>query len=394
MNSMLAELNGQLSAGAPPSARSSHDLDSDDACTSTAAISADPSLSFDISKEHASVETWDVGEGWFHVHVPKNLKASANVTVNAGLTISTTGAASCALSLPLASLQGDPIPVDVGVPVVLTPSAGLSVSGSVTASGAITVSASASVTDAMKGKLIPPTFNNAISSAYTLPTMNANATLSASATITATVSVDVDGIANASVTAGPQLNLSTTATTTPATTTPGTTSWSLQACLSAGFSLQASIFTLGHNWNLFCSALDQGGSSGSTGTTTTTTTTSPVAANGVPLITSVSAITNDGTQTIIISGSGFGSAAPYVDQDSSSLEIADETTAWQACYSGLGNVVTCSIMSWTNTTIVLSGFGSYYGYVNWTYQPGNSLTVSVWNAQSGSGPGEYQLTAT
>ncbi|MGD0735016.1 MAG: Ig-like domain repeat protein [Terracidiphilus sp.] len=112
---------------------------------------------------------------------------------------------------------------------------------------------------------------------------------------------------------------------------------------------------------------------------------------GSPTITSVSAILPQQTQTITINGSGFGTQAPY-NGDSSSILFADPTgTPWYA--GDTGNAVTLAVSSWTDSQIVITGFTGAYGTDGECIKPGDQLYVKVWNAQTGSGPAYYAITA-
>ncbi|HTV43320.1 MAG TPA: choice-of-anchor tandem repeat GloVer-containing protein [Candidatus Sulfotelmatobacter sp.] len=109
------------------------------------------------------------------------------------------------------------------------------------------------------------------------------------------------------------------------------------------------------------------------------------------LINSVSPILPEQTQTITISGSGFGTQSPY-NGDSDYLYILDNTGLWQAGYLPAGNDVTLNVTSWTANQIVISGFTGYYGFGYWTLEPGDNLTIAVWNPQTGVGPATYSVT--
>jgi hypothetical protein len=105
---------------------------------------------------------------------------------------------------------------------------------------------------------------------------------------------------------------------------------------------------------------------------------------------SVSAILPEQTQTITITGSGFGTHAPY-NGDSSYISITDaDGVTFEAGYinpaQGIDDLVTLSITSWTDTQIVLAGFTGSYGSLGWTLNEGDSLSLSVWNPQTGAGP--------
>jgi protein involved in polysaccharide export with SLBB domain len=109
-------------------------------------------------------------------------------------------------------------------------------------------------------------------------------------------------------------------------------------------------------------------------------------------ITSVSAILPQQTQTITISGTGFGSQSAYTG-DSNSIELVDSTgTGWNAGHSG--SAVTLAVSSWTDSQIVLSGFSGGYATHGWCVKPGDQLAVKVWNAQTGYGPAVYPITAS
>jgi hypothetical protein len=104
-----------------------------------------------------------------------------------------------------------------------------------------------------------------------------------------------------------------------------------------------------------------------------------------PRITSVSKITTEQFQTITIKGSGFGTQAPYTG-DSDYIAVNDKSRHWQAGYSKYSDTVTLVVSSWSNTKIILGGFSGAWGTHNYTLAVGNSLTVQVWNAQTGAGP--------
>ena len=109
-----------------------------------------------------------------------------------------------------------------------------------------------------------------------------------------------------------------------------------------------------------------------------------------PKIQSVSAILPQQTQTITITGSGFGTHAAYVG-DSTYISIKElDGVTWQAGYAnsgqGIDDLVTLSITSWTDSQIVLAGFTGSYGSNGWVLSQGDNLYLSVWNPQTGAGP--------
>ncbi|MGD0737565.1 MAG: Ig-like domain repeat protein, partial [Terracidiphilus sp.] len=111
-----------------------------------------------------------------------------------------------------------------------------------------------------------------------------------------------------------------------------------------------------------------------------------------PIITSVSAILPQQTQTITINGSGFGTHASYTG-DLGDILFADSSgTPWYAGYTG--DAVTLAVTSWTDSQIVLSGFSGSFGTDARCIKPGDSLYFKVWNAQSNTGPAYYAVTAS
>jgi hypothetical protein len=86
---------------------------------------------------------------------------------------------------------------------------------------------------------------------------------------------------------------------------------------------------------------------------------------------------NNTTQTVVITGSGFGTQSPYTG-DSQFILLHDVDTGWNAGFPG--DLVTLNVASWTNTRIVISGFTGLYGRNNWVFRPGDHVVVSVWNA--------------
>jgi len=172
--------------------------------------------------------------------------------------------------------------------------------------------------------------------------------------------------------------------------------WSLQEGAAAGTLSSNGLYTApGTNGTFHVVATSHADPTKSA--TATVTVTGTPSSTAAPVITAVSPVVNQATQTITITGSGFGTKAPY-SGDSSFIAFQDQTANWEAGYTGDGvsadgNLVTMAIGSWTDTSIVVTGFGSYYGVGGWTFNAGDTVKVSVWNANSGAGPGTYTLTA-
>lgn len=131
----------------------------------------------------------------------------------------------------------------------------------------------------------------------------------------------------------------------------------------------------------------------------------------MPTITSVSTVQPLAAQNIVISGSGFGTQAPF-NGDLGCIEVSDLTANWNAGHydlaptppgnggacsapqGGGADYVTIQVSSWTDTAITIAGFTGSYGSNNWILNPGDKVDFIVWNAQSGSGPNSYLTTVS
>ncbi len=117
-----------------------------------------------------------------------------------------------------------------------------------------------------------------------------------------------------------------------------------------------------------------------------------------PTVASVTPITPQATQTIVIRGSGFGVQTPF-NGDSLSIMIDDLTRDWRAgcrgrpeCGPG-DNRVTLRVASWTDSEIRIEGFtGTYAPLGPNVLNTGDRVEVWVWNVQSGVGPATFNLT--
>jgi Protein kinase domain len=100
-------------------------------------------------------------------------------------------------------------------------------------------------------------------------------------------------------------------------------------------------------------------------------------------------------QTVEITGCGFGTGNTTSAADSAYFRISDLTGGWNACSTrdpGTDSV-TCGISSWTNTTIIFTGFAGSYGQYTWAVGKDDKLEVQVWNPQSGKGPATCEVVA-
>jgi hypothetical protein len=98
---------------------------------------------------------------------------------------------------------------------------------------------------------------------------------------------------------------------------------------------------------------------------------------------------------VTITGSGFGDAPPQVGQntDGPFFVLTDwnatapftEGFPWNAGFCGTPdcNGVTMGYVSWSDTQIVMQGFGDEYGN-NYLANPGDAFCVGVWPSTSTS----------
>ncbi len=131
----------------------------------------------------------------------------------------------------------------------------------------------------------------------------------------------------------------------------------------------------------------------------------PPPSQAAPIITSISSISTQEVQTITITGSGFGTQAPYTG-DADDIVLADLgsaggyfTAGFVGTFPGglipgapnpsaVDDAVTLVVKSWSDSSIVLGGFSGCWGCVStWLLYGGDNIEVFVWNAQTGSGPG-------
>jgi hypothetical protein len=115
---------------------------------------------------------------------------------------------------------------------------------------------------------------------------------------------------------------------------------------------------------------------------------------GVPKITSIQTSGMGQALTVTVNGSGFGPAPTEVGQNTNSpffmlSDINNGTTGtggarWNAGYCGAYECdgVTMGYVSWTDTQIVMSTFGSQYGNSDWFINPGDAFCIGVWPSTS------------
>jgi hypothetical protein len=114
------------------------------------------------------------------------------------------------------------------------------------------------------------------------------------------------------------------------------------------------------------------------------------AASG-PKITKVSRIRPEQTQTIVITGRGFGTSQPYSGDGNGDLVfyITGSLGDWAAgCgpHESENCTVGLAVKSWTDTKITVSGFTGQYGYGYFVLNTGYKVQVDVYNPQTQKGP--------
>jgi len=119
--------------------------------------------------------------------------------------------------------------------------------------------------------------------------------------------------------------------------------------------------------------------------------------DGVPHITSITTSGSGVDLTITITGTGFGAAPDGLmgqNTDSPYLVFSDwnadapgtDGFPWNAGFCGTNdcNGVTILYQSWTDTQVVVGGFGSEYGMGNWTANPRDAFCIGIWPSSSSS----------
>jgi hypothetical protein len=123
-----------------------------------------------------------------------------------------------------------------------------------------------------------------------------------------------------------------------------------------------------------------------------------------PHITAISAQGSGQSLQVTIAGSGFGPAPAQVGQNTNSpyLMVTDFNNAttgtggapWHAGFCGAQQCdgVTMGYVSWSDTQIVMSGFGPDYGQSDWLVNSGDAYCVTVWST-NGDGAGSDGATS-
>ena len=113
----------------------------------------------------------------------------------------------------------------------------------------------------------------------------------------------------------------------------------------------------------------------------------------VPHIATVTPISTQKDQTILIKGQGFG-FIPDSEEDEATpfLIIRDLNGKWEAGRARNSYAVMLRVSRWTNTEIELAGFAGKYGFGTWRLNSGDQISIRVWNAQTGAGPGTIDST--
>jgi len=117
--------------------------------------------------------------------------------------------------------------------------------------------------------------------------------------------------------------------------------------------------------------------------------------SGTPVITTITRTGSGATLTLTITGSGFGPAPENLgDNFSSPFFVFTDYNAelpgsdgfpWNGGFCGANdcNAVLVNMTSWSDTQIVMGGFGDMYGN-DWVVNPHDAFCVGVWSSQSTS----------
>lgn len=105
----------------------------------------------------------------------------------------------------------------------------------------------------------------------------------------------------------------------------------------------------------------------------------PTSAAAQPSISQVTwTVAANGQQTIVITGTGFGSQGTY-NGTNNFLSIHDMTRGWNAGWNHPGHDwVGVVVTLWSDSQIIISGFTGMYG-LPWRFQPGDQVQIEVWN---------------
>jgi hypothetical protein len=96
------------------------------------------------------------------------------------------------------------------------------------------------------------------------------------------------------------------------------------------------------------------------------------------------AISTAQNQTIAFNGTGFGTGGPAgFTGDSGIFEFQDTTQGWNAGDSNISTTITVQFGTWSDTRIVINGFGGAFGQGSFVLKAGDHLNVAFENPQSG-----------
>jgi hypothetical protein len=111
---------------------------------------------------------------------------------------------------------------------------------------------------------------------------------------------------------------------------------------------------------------------------------------GLPKITSIQVSGSGETLSLTVNGTGFGAAPPgigpnvntpfFMFSDINNASTGTGGGRWNAGYCGAYECdgVTLNYASWSNTQIVMSGFGGQYANGSWYVNPRDAFCVAVW----------------
>jgi alpha-tubulin suppressor-like RCC1 family protein len=343
-------------------------------CSGLGKIAVSPQIGFDFQGTTSQFK-WNL------------LKTTGSVSLNyamtASLILSASAAASCSANVTLLGGQAGSFLVDLGIPVVLTPTYSLKLQGDATADGHYSQTVDEELAVNMTAKA-PAAFSSTVSPET--KTTSASSDLEGSVDLGLKVSIDmkVDGGAGLFLNAGPQLKLSVNSNESPW--------WTLDGCVKGGFSVEVrEQTTIDDSITLnYCKQL-AAAPGGLPATTTTSTTTTSIPGTTTKVSTIVSA--GNSYCALLTSGGvdcwGYGREGELGDGQfylsgnyGSAVPVAVENTSESGPLGGVASLVSDDAESYC--ALLISG-----GVDCWGYGPGGQIG----DGEFYDGPNNYGIAS-
>ena len=308
-------------------------------CSGPGKIGVSPSLGFAF---HGATSQFN----WNWLKTNGNV--SVNYTVTASLTLSASAAASCSANITLLNGEAGSFVIDVGIPIVLTPTYSLKLKGDASADGTYSQTIDEEVGVTMTAK-VPPKFKSTVTPLTKTTSISNVLEGSVGLGLFASIGVKIDGVVGLSLDADPQLKFSVNSNASPW--------WTLKGCVSGGFSvavLSKTVIDESSALN-YCRQL-AAATGGVPVIPTTPTTSTTILGSPMPTTTTSLPTTLVGPKNNILI---------YGDNDDPSIDPTSDT-------SGMGNIATALEAAGFNVTTMpgvtslptdISSYGQiwYYG---------------------------------